>query len=64
MGVLTTDQIYNAIILDTRNIHQAAGTRLGLRLHHEMIAVSPTEHFFNPPKDPLTAAFVSGELVH
>ncbi len=54
------------IVLVTHNIFQARrlGTRLGLLLQGEMIEVARTEDFFNSPKDPRTAAFVSGELVY
>ncbi len=54
------------IILATHNIFQARrlATRVGLLLQGEMIEVLPSKTFFDAPRDPRTAAFVSGDLVY
>ncbi len=54
------------IVLATHNIFQARrlATRVGFLLEGELIEVAPTGQFFNAPRDPRTAAFLSGELVY
>ena len=58
---------YNTtIILVTHNIFQAQrlATRVALVLDGELVEVAPTEAFVESPRDPRTAAFVSGDLVY
>jgi tungstate transport system ATP-binding protein len=60
-------QMYNTTtILVTHNIFQAQrlATRIALILDGELVEVAPTEQFFAAPRDPRTAAFVSGDLVY
>jgi tungstate transport system ATP-binding protein len=54
------------IILVTHNIFQAQrlATRVALVLDGELVEVAPSESFFNAPRDPRTAAFISGDLVY
>ena len=54
------------IVLATHNIFQARrlATRVGFLLEGELVEVAPTRQFFNAPRDPRTAAFLSGELVY
>ncbi len=54
------------IILVTHNIFQAQrlATRVALVLEGELVEIAPTAQFFNAPRDPRTAAFVSGEFVY
>lgn len=58
---------YNTtIILVTHNVFQAQrlATRVALVLEGELIEVAPVDQFFDAPRDPRTAAFVSGDLVY
>lgn len=54
------------IVLVTHNIFQAQrlATRVGLMLNGELIEVAPTSRFFNSPRAPRTAAFISGDLIY
>lgn len=60
-------QIYGTtIILVTHNIFQAQrlATRTALILDGELVEVAPSDEFFNTPRDPRTAEFISGDLVY
>jgi tungstate transport system ATP-binding protein len=59
-------QYGTTIILVTHNIFQAQrlATRVALILEGELVEVGPADAFFDSPRDPRTAAFVSGELVY
>jgi tungstate transport system ATP-binding protein len=54
------------IILVTHNVFQAQrlATRVALMLDGELVEVAPAAAFFDAPRDPRTAAFVSGDLVY
>ncbi len=54
------------IVLITHNVFQAQrlATRVALLLDGQLVEVAPTAQFFDAPRDPRTAAFVSGELVY
>ncbi len=54
------------VVLVTHNVFQARrlATRVALLLEGEVVEVAPTEEFFTAPRDPRTAAFVSGDLVY
>jgi tungstate transport system ATP-binding protein len=54
------------VVLVTHNVFQARrlATRVALVLDGEVIEAAPTEAFFTAPRDPRTAAFVSGDLVY
>ena len=53
-------------VLVTHNVFQARrlASRVALILDGDIIEIAPTETFFNAPRDPRTAAFVSGEFVY
>jgi tungstate transport system ATP-binding protein len=53
------------IVLVTHNIFQARrlATRVVLLLEGALIEEAPAEQFFDAPRDPRTAAFLSGEFV-
>ena len=57
---------HTTIILVTHNVFQAQrlATRVALILDGELVEVAPTEQFFASPRDPRTAAFISGDLVY
>jgi len=54
------------IVLVTHNIFQARrlATRVVLLLEGALIEEAPAEQFFDAPRDPRTAAFLSGEFVY
>jgi tungstate transport system ATP-binding protein len=54
------------VVLVTHNIFQAKrlAQRTALLLNGRLVEVAPTATFFDQPHDPLTAAFVRGELVY
>ncbi len=54
------------IILVTHNIHQARrlADHIGFLLGGQLIEVQPTEAFFLSPRDPRSAAFISGEMTY
>ncbi len=54
------------IILVTHNIFQARrlATRVVLLLDGALIEEAPAEQFFGSPRDPRTAAFLSGEFIY
>jgi len=54
------------VVLVTHNVFQAQrlATRVALLLDSALVEVAPTGTFFNSPRDPRTAAFVSGEYVY
>ncbi|GAB4410407.1 MAG: hypothetical protein Kow00106_04280 [Anaerolineae bacterium] len=54
------------IILVTHHIFQARrlATRVILLLDGALIEEAPAEQFFDSPRDPRTAAFLSGEYVY
>jgi tungstate transport system ATP-binding protein len=54
------------IVLVTHNVFQARrlATRVAFLLEGELVEVMPTEQFFSAPRDPRTAAFVSGDLIY
>ena len=56
----------STIVLVTHNIFQARrlASRIGLLLDGELVEVAPAAQFFDAPRDPRTAAFVSGDLVY
>lgn len=60
------EQYNTTIVMVTHNVFQAQrlATRVGLMLDGSLIEVAPTQEFFNHPKDPRAAAFVSGDLVY
>lgn len=53
------------VILVTHNVFQARrlATRAALLLEGALVEVADCQQFFNAPRDPRTAKFVSGELV-
>jgi tungstate transport system ATP-binding protein len=54
------------IVLVTHNIFQARrlAQRVGLMLNGTLIELSPTQEFFDSPRDPRTAVFVKGEMAY
>jgi tungstate transport system ATP-binding protein len=54
------------IVLVTHNVFQAKrlARRVTLLLDGRIVEVSPTEAFFERPRDPRTAAFVRGDMVY
>lgn len=54
------------IILVTHNVFQAQrlATRVALLLDGQLVEVAPAEQFFNTPRDPRTAEFISGRFVY
>jgi tungstate transport system ATP-binding protein len=58
-------QYGTTIILVTHDIFQAKrlATRVALLSDGQLIEVAPASQFFDAPKDPRTAAFLSGELI-
>lgn len=54
------------IVLVTHNIFQARrlATRVALLLDGSLVEVGPTAQLFDSPRDPRTAAFMSGDLVY
>jgi tungstate transport system ATP-binding protein len=62
-----TNQTNNTtLVLVTHNIFQARrlANRIALMLDGKIIEVTDTEHFFQAPDDPRTAAFVRGDMVY
>ncbi|NDJ52963.1 MAG: phosphate ABC transporter ATP-binding protein [Chloroflexi bacterium] len=55
-----------SIVLVTHNIFQARrlADRVALIIDGKLVEVAATEDFFENPKDPRTAAFVSGDLIY
>ncbi len=53
------------VVIVTHNIFQARrlATRVALLLEGELIEIAPGDQFFDDPRDPRTAAFLSGEFV-
>jgi len=37
---------------------------VALMLEKELVEVAPCDEFFNAPRDPRTASFISGDLVY
>ncbi len=60
------DQYDATVILVTHNIFQARrlATRVGLMLDSQLVEVAPADQFFDNPRDPHTADFISGDLVY
>jgi tungstate transport system ATP-binding protein len=60
------EQAGTTIVLVTHNVFQARrlAMRVAFILEGELIEVAPVEAFFSAPRDPRSAAFVSGELVY
>lgn len=60
------EQYGTTIILVTHNIFQAQrlATRVALVLDGELVEEAPASEFFSTPRDPRTAAFISGDLVY
>lgn len=54
------------IVLITHNIFQARrlADRVAFLFESELVEVAPADQFFDSPKDPRTAAFISGDLVY
>lgn len=54
------------LIMVTHNIYQAhrLASRIALMLDGKIVEVTDTEHFFQAPKNPRTAAFVRGDMVY
>ena len=54
------------LVLVTHNIFQARrlANRIALMLDGKIVEVTDTEHFFQSPEDPRTAAFVRGDMVY
>ncbi len=54
------------LALVTHNVFQARrlAQRVGLLLNGSLIELAPTREFFERPRDPRTAAFVSGEMAY
>lgn len=54
------------VVLVTHNIFQARrlATRVALLLDGELVEEAPAAEFFDAPRDPRTAAFISGDLVY
>ncbi len=59
-------QAGTTIVLVTHNVFQARrlAARVVFILEGELVEVAPVEEFFSAPRDPRSAAFVSGELVY
>jgi tungstate transport system ATP-binding protein len=60
------EQYDATVILVTHNIFQARrlATRVGLMLDSQLVEVAPADQFFDNPRDPRTADFISGDLVY
>jgi tungstate transport system ATP-binding protein len=60
------EQYDATVILVTHNIFQARrlATRVGLMLDSQLVEVAPADQFFDTPRDPRTADFISGDLVY
>jgi tungstate transport system ATP-binding protein len=60
------EQYDATVILVTHNIFQARrlATRVGLMLDSQLVEVAPADRFFDNPRDPRTADFISGDLVY
>jgi tungstate transport system ATP-binding protein len=54
------------LVLVTHNVFQARrlASRVALLLDGRIVEINDTDHFFNNPADPRTAAFVGGEMVY
>jgi tungstate transport system ATP-binding protein len=54
------------LVIVTHNVFQARrlATRVALLLDSQIVEVAPTETFFSAPRDPRTAAFISGDFVY
>jgi len=54
------------LVIVTHNVFQARrlATRVALLLDGQIVEVAPAEAFFGAPRDPRTAAFISGEFVY
>lgn len=60
------EQYGATVILVTHNVFQARrlATRVALMLDSQLVEVAPADRFFDNPRDPRTADFISGDLVY
>jgi tungstate transport system ATP-binding protein len=60
------EQYGATVILVTHNVFQARrlAMRVGLMLDSQLVEVAPADQFFDDPRDPRTADFISGDLVY
>jgi tungstate transport system ATP-binding protein len=60
------DKLGATVIWATHNLFQAKrrATRVALLLDGQLVEVARTKEFFETPRDPRTARFVSGEMVY
>ncbi|MCL4250885.1 MAG: ATP-binding cassette domain-containing protein [Anaerolineae bacterium] len=60
------ERYHTTLVLVTHNVFQAKrlATRVALLLDGELVEIAPSAAFFESPRDPRTAAFISGDLIY